>query len=345
MHKLSKLHFYDNHKMIFDLKDYSDELNGFIAIHRGNNKHPSFGATRVWNYRTEGEALEDALRLSRTMSYKSIMAGLKYGGAKGVVKTSKSKRDKSLLYKYAEVVNSLEGRFITGADVGVSRDDVKTMRRKSPYFVGTKTDPVRYTALGIYYSMLVAMGELDGRESLEGKSVAIQGVGKVGRKLLELIYPYVSKVYVADIDKKRLNFIKDKFTKVNIMGVDDIYKQDVDIYSPNALSNCVRKEILKELKAKAIVGGANGQLDEANTGDKLFKMGVLYAPDYVVNAGGLIAVVDEYENGTHRVKRVSRRVEKIADQLKKVIKKSKKSSLPTNRVSDQMAEEIFNKIS
>ena len=335
---------FDSHKFVGFIHDSNTGLNGYIAIHRGDSNRPSFGATRMWNYESQKDALKDALKLSRTMSYKAAMAGIKCGGAKAViVGNGKSKKDRvALLKSYAERINYLGGNFITGADVGISRDDVIVMRRASPYFVGTKTEPVKYTALGLLYSIHTCLKEINGSPELTDRSFAIQGIGKVGEEMLRLIYPHSKKIYISDIDDKKLSAAKRNYPKVKITGIDEIYSKSVDIFCPCALSNCLNHKNISNLKCKVVVGGANNQLENNSIGDLLYKIGILYAPDYIVNAGGLISVYDEYENGNYRTKRVKKKVKGIADTLEKVIKESKNKKISTNESADKIAEQEFN---
>jgi len=340
----TKLSDFDNHKLVVFIHDKETDLNGYIAIHRGSANCPSFGATRLWKYESQEDALRDALKLSKTMSYKAAMAGIKCGGAKAVIiSNGRSKKDRaSLLKSYAERINYLGGNFITGADVGVSRDDVIVMKRASPYFVGTKTEPVKYTALGLLYSISTCLKEINGSSELTGRSYAIQGVGKVGTELVKLIYPFSKKIYVSDINDKRLVAVKRGYPKVKITNVDDIFSKKVDVFAPCALSNCLNHKNISELKCKIIVGGANNQLEDNSIGDLLYKIGILYAPDYIVNAGGLISVYDEYENGNYRTKRVKKKVKNIARTLEKVIMESKNRKVSVNKVADKIAEQKFN---
>lgn len=344
LNEIEKSPEFDDHKFVSFLYDRESGLRGFIAIHRGNTKHPAFGATRFWNYESEFEALRDVLKLSKAMSYKAALSGLKYGGAKGVIMRSPIiEKNKKLAFKiYAERVNYLSGHFITGADVGISKQDVKEMHRVSPYMVGVKADPVKFTTLGIYYSIRVCLEQRFGSEKIEGRTFAIQGLGKIGSDILEMLYERGGKIYAADINQAIVRKIKIRFPDINIVKPSQIHKQEVDVFSPCALGNCINHSNIKELRCKIIAGGANNQLEDVRVGKKLHKSGILYAPDYVVNAGGLISVVDEFEYKDYRVKRVKERVAKIGKSLRKIIRKSERENRATNLVADEMAEEVFN---
>lgn len=340
-----KLKEFDNHKMVIYIYNECSKLRGFIAIHRGGAILPTFGATRIWKYSNETEVLKDALRLSRLMSYKSALAGLKYGGAKAVLlDSSASKKEKDLLIKtYAQRINFLDGRFITGADVGVDDNELKIMARESKYIVGQKNDAVKYTVLGVLYSIQVCLKEIFGSENLDSRTIAIQGLGKTGAGLLKLVYGKTKKIYIAEVDKKKVNSIKNKYPKVEIVDPSVIHKLDVDIFSPCALSHIINYKSISSIRSKIIAGSANNQLCDLELGKLLYKLNILYAPDYVINAGGLISVVDEYENKDSNEKRIENKVIKIKSTLKSIIETSKKTHKSTNLVADEMAEKIFNK--
>ena len=342
--EIEKLEEFDNHKLIRPIKKSGSNLLGFIVIHRENPKMPSFGATRVCKYDSELDALKDALRLSKLMSYKAALAGLPCGGAKGVImKPGFFQSKKKLLYSYAEEVNNLKGKFITGTDAGLQQKDLLVLREKSPYIVGLHTSATKFTGLGILYSIEVTLEELFGSKSLSERTFAIQGLGKVGGELLHLIYNDAKKIFVSDIDKKLLLKIKREFPKVEIVSKDEIYEQKVDIFSPCALSHSLNSESIEKLACKAIVGGANNQLKSEKIGEKLFQKGILYAPDYVVNAGGLITVVDEFEHKVHSEGRVTERVLGIKKTLKNIFEESSKQKRATNLIANEMAEKIFDK--
>lgn len=337
---------FDNHKLIIFVREAKINLKGFIAIHRGGSSRPAFGATRIWNYSNELAALKDALQLSKIMSYKSALANLNYGGAKAVLihsdKISKTRKN-LLLKEYVHRVNYLNGHFITGADVGVNEDDVKMMSSESPYIVGVKSDPVKYTALGVYYSIQSCLKEIFGSESLSARTFAIQGLGKTGMSLLKLIYADSKKIFVTDIDFIKIKRAKRHFPKIKVVNFSQIDKQAADVFMPCALSNVLNLENISNLRFKIIAGSANVQLQNTQIGELLYKKEILYAPDYVVNAGGLIAVVDEFEHHNFNEERVMRRVKNIKNTLEIIILKSKKKHKATNLVADEMAEKIFNK--
>ncbi|PIR96156.1 MAG: hypothetical protein COT92_02470 [Candidatus Doudnabacteria bacterium CG10_big_fil_rev_8_21_14_0_10_42_18] len=334
---------FDDHRMVSFISDSKRKLKGFISIHRGNTVIPSFGATRFVSYNNSNEALRDALRLSKLMSYKSALAGLKYGGAKGVIILPQKAYSKTAILKaYCHSLNYLHGHFITGADVGLSGKDVRYMRKQSEFIVGVKVDPVKYTALGMLGALEVSLNEVFGSKSIKGRTFTIQGVGKIGGAMVELLYKEAKKIIVADVDKKRLTIIKKAFPKIILTTPQKIYTEKSDVFMPCALGHSLTSRTTAKLRSSIILGGANNQLANNTVGELLYKLGILYAPDYVVNAGGLISVVDEYETKNFDDARIKKRLRNIQVVLHSILKESQRSHRASNLVADQMAEKIFN---
>lgn len=339
--RIESLPEFDDHRFVSFLYDHKSGLRGFISIHRaGSLERPAFGATRCWKYRSEEEAARDSLRLSRLMSYKAALAGIPYGGAKGVIMAPQEKRDQ-VLKSYAERVNFLGGRFITGTDAGIDDRDLNVMRGVSPYLVGFRTDPSKYTALGMVKAIQASLEEKFGNADIKGKSFAVQGLGKVGTNFLKLIYPKAGMIYAADIDRERVEYVQKRFPRVRIVPAASIHKQTVDVFSPCALSHALNRETIPELESAIVAGAANNQLEDKAAGELLHKRGILYAPDYAVNAGGLISVVDEYEHKKFDPARLERQVNKIGDTLAKIFAQSRKEKRPTNVIADEVAEKKF----
>jgi leucine dehydrogenase len=335
---------FDNHRVISYFHDSEVGLEGFIALHRGSDKTPAFGATRFVQYANKNEALRDVVRLSKLMSYKSAMAGLKYGGAKAVIISPKKLVNKNKLLKaYAHKINYFHGLFITGADVGISAQEVKEMKKNSPYVVGVKTDPVKFTALGINFALDVCLKNVFGTTELENRTFAIQGVGKIGSALLKSIYGKAKNIYITDTDKLTLKKIAKTFPKVKITKVDEIFHQKVDVLSPCAMAHALNSKRIPRIKAQIILGGANNQLTHPGIGELLHKLGILYAPDYVVNGGGLICVVSEYENPKISDQEIYKKVEVIKSTMHTIIKQSQLKNKATNLIADEIAQKIFNK--
>lgn len=330
---------FKDHKSIIFINSQKHNIKGYIAIHRASSTIPSFGATRYTDYESDKEAVEDVLRLSKLMSYKSAMAELPYGGAKAVLLSIDN--TKAAFKEYGNIVASLRGLFVTGADVGITIDNVKQMRRTSQYIVGTNSNPVRFTVEGVK----LAFNQCLKTKGLAKKDlcISIQGLGATGSGILEKVSPFAKEIFVSDIDESKLK-IATKYKNVTVVSADEIYSKEVDVFMPCALAHAVNHKNVNNLKTKIIVGSANNQLEDQEVGDILHKKGILYAPDYIVNAGGLIAVADEYEHGNHRIKRVQYKLKVITKNVKKVFQKSKLYSRATNRVADAIAESRFNGI-
>jgi len=344
-YNFEKLKEFDNHRIVAIIRDESADLLAYIAIHRGGLNKPAFGATRLWPYDSGFDALKDALTLSRVMTYKAAMAGLPYGGAKAVIVSPKNGTSRNALLKaYAERVNYLSNHFVTGADVGISPQDVKLMSTTCSNMVGIKCDPVKHTVHGVYSSILACVKEMYGSEKLSERTFAIQGLGKTGFGILELLYSQAKKIYVTDINIQQIKHVLTQFPNIEVVKLGDIYKQKVDVFSPCALSNTLNHKSISKLQCKIIVGSANSQLEDEEIGTLLHKLGILYAPDYIVNAGGLMAVVDEYENGDSKEDQVITKVKRIKNTLKIVIANSKKKNKATNLIANEMAEKIFKNI-
>lgn len=349
IHKLEKSALatfpeFDKHAAVFRISNPSLGLIAYIAIHRSTAEYPAFGATRFWKYSSEKDALRDALKLSRLMSYKAALAGLPYRGAKGVIiKTAKSIKNKDRILKaYAEYVDQLKGLFITGADVGISPADVSMMRACTPYMVGILSDPVFWTARGVFHAIRVSLRKRFGTEVIKGRTFAVQGVGKIGHAIIAFLHAHGGTVYISDINPAATKKAVAEFPNSIIISPKHIQFEAVDIYVPCALSNVLNEKTIPKLRCKIVVGGANNQLSSRAAGKLLHTRGILYAPDYVANAGGLISVVDEYEHANHNPTRVERKVSHIARELLKIYKTSIERNIPTDRVADDLAEKIFN---
>lgn len=338
---------FDNHAFVSFLNDPKTGLRGFIVIHRQNGDTPSFGATRMWHYDSDEEAMDDAFRLSRMMSYKSALAGLPYGGAKGVIILNHhaldTRKRNRLLEAYAENVERLNGQFITGTDVGLTQKDLDVMNKESEYIVGFNGDATESTALGVFCAMQTCLERVFGTEEIKDRSFAIQGLGKIGSSIIEYVYDDAKKIFVSDTDKEMVRFVKKKYPKVKVVDPSEIHKQNVDIFSPCALSHAINSETIADLSCKIIAGGANNQLENEKSGELLHKLGILYAPDYVINAGGLISVTDEFEHSKYSRKRVEEKVMKIKDTLNRIFKSSEKHNKAPNIVADEIAKRIVYK--
>lgn len=328
--------------LVMPVKD-GEQLLGFIAIHRGNKEHPAFGATRIEEYPNTESALTDALDLSSLMSHKAALAGIPYGGAKGVLFNGPHLKEKKTrdhaLSVYAKHVDKLGGKFVTGSDAGVSHEDVMVMRSHSPHIVGVEEDPTQRTAEGLLGSIFVTLAHVFGEPTLEGRTFAIQGVGKVGTAVLDLITPEAKEVFIADINSDRTDEAKLKHPSVKVVSPEEILTLPVDILIPCALGGVLNEKTVETIRAKAIVGSANNQLSSKEVGDTLHEKGIMYAPDYVVNAGGLISVVHEYEKAHQMANEgdLTHDIAAIQTRLDHIFKESKKNGIPMHRIADTLA--------
>lgn len=327
--------------LIQPVKD-GETLYGFIAIHRGNKEHPAFGATRIRQYTGVKEALSDVLNLSFLMSHKAALAGIRYGGGKGVLLDGPHMATINgrahALRIYAEHVNQLGGKFITGSDLGVTQEDVDYLSTHSPYIVGIKEDPTTHTANGLLHSIEVVAEEVLNKSDLSDISIAIQGVGKVGGALLDILHDKVGYIVIADTDQERALLLVSRYPNVRVVSPDEILFQKVDILIPCALGGVFTKQNAHMVEARAIVGSANNQLDSDEVGDMLHKRGIFYAPDYLVNAGGLISVVHEFEQ-TADSHLLTEKVQNIKRELRDIIRKSKEESVAMHRIANRTAQE------
>ncbi|HEY4522504.1 MAG TPA: Glu/Leu/Phe/Val dehydrogenase dimerization domain-containing protein [Candidatus Paceibacterota bacterium] len=335
---------YDKHHLVTFLHDEETGMEAFVSIHRKNSNVPSFGATRFWHYESDSDALRDALRLSRLMSYKAALAGLPCGGAKGVIidRSGAVEDHSSILSAYADKISMLRDSFITGTDVGVRQEELALMRERAPNIVGFNDNSTLFTSLGVYHAIKCTLREVFSDDSVAGKTFAIQGLGKIGSAVLEHLAPDAAKIYVADIDINAVTAAVKRFPSIIPVSVDAIHKQNVDVFCPCALGGAINTDNVAELSCAIVAGGANNQLENEEMGDILHKINILYAPDYVVNAGGLIAVFDEYESPTYDEERVRSKVVMIEERIQDIIAESRLQKRPTNRVANDLAESIFN---
>ena len=332
---------YDHEQVVY-CQDKATGLKSIIAIHN-TTLGPAVGGTRMWAYANENDALTDALRLSRGMTYKNALAGLNIGGGKAVI-IGDARKDKTeaLMRRFGKFVGSLGGKYITAEDVGISTSDMEFVRQETQHVVGLPEylngsgDPSPVTAFGVYMAMKASMHELTGSDSLSGKKVLVQGVGHVGEHLVAHLVKENAEVMISDIYEDR---VKDVVAKYGVKAIDTnaVYDQAMDIYSPCALGATVNEETLAKLKCSIICGAANNQLkDEAIHGVEVLKKGILYAPDYVVNAGGIINCYWELK-GYNRQAALSQ-AEDIYKTTLSIFAKSKTENIPTYLAANQLAE-------
>ncbi len=339
---ISQMGIYDHEQILF-CNDNATGLKAIIAIHN-TVLGPSLGGTRFWNYNNEMEALTDVLRLSRGMTYKSSAAGINLGGGKAVIMGDPKKlKNEALLRRFGKFVNSLGGKYITAEDVAMSSRDMEMIKMETDYVsglpvtMGGSGDPSPVTAYGVYVSMKASAKEAFGSDNLSGKKVLVQGAGNVGLHLIEHITKEGAKVYVYDITEERVKLAVDKY-KAEYVSADKMFDLDIDIYAPCALGATVNDDTLSRLKCSVICGAANNQLaDEKKHGELVKSKGILYAPDFVVNAGGVINVYYELE-GYNRERALSH-AEKIYDTTWNIIQTAKTQNIPTYAAANYIAEQ------
>ncbi|HLF53066.1 Glu/Leu/Phe/Val dehydrogenase [Flavobacterium sp.] len=290
---------FDNHEQIVFCNDKDTGLKAIIGIHN-TTLGPALGGTRMWKYANEWEALNDVLRLSRGMTYKSAITGLDLGGGKAVI-IGDSKIDKTpaMITKFGEYVNSLSGRYITAEDVGTTTADMDLIREVTPYVTGISEskggsgNPSPVTAYGVYMGMKAAAKYKFGTDNLSGKKVLVQGIGHVGETLVDYLVKEGAIVQIADINQARLEEVGNKYGATIFTGA-DLYTADVDIYAPCALGATINDDTVNKIRAKVIAGAANNQLaNDIIHGQILRDRGIAYAPDFLINAGGIINVYAE----------------------------------------------------
>jgi len=317
-------------------------LKAIIAIHN-TVLGPALGGTRMWPYKTEAEALNDVLRLSRGMTYKNAVAGLNIGGGKAVI-IGDPQKDKSeaLFRSFGQFVESLGGRYITAEDVGIDVNDMEFVFRETQYVTGVHQvhggsgDPSPFTAYGTLQGLLATLNRKFGNEEVGNYSYAVQGLGHVGMEFVKLLKERGAKIFVTDINKALLDKAVSEYG-AEAVAPDEIYDVDADVYSPCALGATVNEETLPRLKAKIICGSANNQLATNEIGDEVGKRGILYAPDYAVNAGGVMNVSLEID-GYNR-ERAMRMMRTIYHNLTRIYEIAERDGIPTYKAADRMAEE------
>lgn len=334
---------FDNHEGVHVFSDAKSGLRAIIAVHN-TARGPAAGGTRLWSYANPKDAVTDALRLSKAMSYKNAMAGLSLGGGKAVILRPDTDFDRKALFEaYGRAVEAVGGRYITAEDVGVSPDDMRIIKTQTDFVAGlddgpaASGDPSPVTADGVFRSIKVAVRHALGRESLKGLKVAVQGLGHVGYGVCEHLHGAGVHLIVTDINTAVLKRAKTELNAV-VVEPDIIHAVEADVFAPCALGGAISKATLPDIKASIIVGAANNQLASPEMGEACRARGILYAPDYVVNAGGIINVAAEV-SGTYDPKWVREKLEELEKTLENVFMLASKQGLPTNIIADRLARE------
>jgi leucine dehydrogenase len=331
------------HENIFLCQDEKADLMAVIAIH-STALGCAMGGTRVWNYESELDAIEDALRLSRGMTYKYAAAGLNYGGAKAVVMTDPKRKDREVLFRtLGKFINRLGGKFRTGQDMNTTLEDMEYLHMETPYvntlpvYLGGVGPISPLTAFGVIQGMKACAKEVFSSDDLKGKTIALQGVGSVGSVMVEQLCEMGASLIITDINKSAIDDLVNKFG-VKSVTTEDIYGVGCDIFSPCARGAILNDKTIPQLKCKVVCGAANNQLEKERHGDFLAEKGILYGPDYVVNAGGAIYDADRLI-GDFNAERGKAKVAKIYENTEKVIEIAKKRGVPTYKAADILAEE------
>jgi leucine dehydrogenase len=331
---------YDYEQLIF-CQDKSSGLKAIIAIH-DTTLGPALGGTRIYDYKTDEEAIIDALRLARGMTYKNAAAGLNLGGGKAVIIGDPKKiKSEALFRAFGRFVEGLNGRYITGEDMNMTQKDAAYINCETDYIVGLETgsgNPSPMTAYGVFKGMQAAVNEVYGSDDLEGKTVAIQGLGAVGRILAELLYEAGAKLIVTSRDQAKVAKAVAELGATAV-GPDEIYGVECDVFSPCAIGAIINDKTIEQLKCKIIAGPANNQLAEPRHGDILHEKGILYVPDYVINSGGVINIIDDISGREYSKENAMKNTAKIYDACKKVFEIAKRHGIPTYRAADKMVEE------
>lgn len=340
---ISRMEKHDHEEVLFCF-DRATGLRAIVAIH-DTTLGPALGGTRMWPYATEAEALNDVLRLSRGMTYKSSLAGLDLGGGKAVIiGDARTQKTEAMFRRFGRFVESLNGRYITAEDVGMSTNEMVNIRKETSYVAGLPEemggsgDPSPVTAYGVYMGMKAAAKSAYGNDGLAGRKVAVQGAGNVGHGLVGHLVKEGANVFLTDIHAEKLAAIKVEFPSITVVEPEAIYDLDVDIYSPCALGATVNDDTLARLKCSVIAGAANNQLaNEQLHGKAVMDKGILYAPDFLINAGGIINCA--WERKGYNRQAAMRQTEAIYDTTLRILKTSAEHNIPTYLAANQAAEQ------
>lgn len=337
------------HEQVVFCNDEATGLKAIIAIHN-TALGPALGGTRMWNYATEQEALTDVLRLSRGMTFKAAISGLNLGGGKAVVIGDVSKlKTEAFMRRFGKFVNSLNGKYITAEDVNMKTQDMEYIGMETrhvtglPESMGGSGDPSPVTAYGVYLGMKSTAKKVYGNDSLSGKKIAVQGVGQVGMHLVDHLVKEGAKVSITDISEEKVKMLVDKYG-VSAVGMDDIYDMDMDIYAPCALGASINDNTIPRLKCAIIAGAANNQLkDEHKHGYMLIDRSITYAPDFLINAGGLINVYNEYL-GNYNRKRSLEQAEKIYTTNLNILQLADREKISSQEAAIKLAEKRIDEV-
>lgn len=329
---------YDYEQLVF-CQDRNTGLKAIIGIH-DTTLGPALGGTRIWDYKTEEEAIIDVLRLSRGMTYKNSAAGLNLGGGKAVIIGDPQKiKSEELFRAFGRFIEGLGGRYITAEDMNTSTKDMAYINDETDFVAGLEGksgNPSPVTAFGVFRGILGAVNEVYGSDDLNGKVVSVQGLGAVGHDVCRLLHEAGAKLYVTDIRKESIERAVSEFGAIAV-APDEIYSVECDIFAPCAMGAIINDFTIEQLKCKIVAGSANNQLADKKHGDMLMEKDILYVPDYVINSGGVINVYEEIKG--YNKERAMNRASNIYNSVKKIIEISKRENIPTYKAADRMAEE------
>ena len=333
---------FDGHEQVVFCHDKDTGLKAIIGIHN-TVLGPALGGTRMWNYTNEWEALNDVLRLSRGMTFKNSISGLNLGGGKAVIiGDAKTQKTPELMRRFGQFVDSLSGKYITAEDVGMETKDMDTVNEVTKHVAGISVErggsgnPSPVTAYGVFMGMKAAAKYKFGSDNLEGKSVLVQGIGHVGESLVKHLTESGALVTITDINEERVNQVGAKYGAKIFTGA-DLYSADVDIYAPCALGATINDETINKIKASVIAGAANNQLaNEAVHGKILKEKGILYAPDFLINAGGVINVYSEIVKWTNA--QVMEKTENIYNTALEIFKYADDNNITSHQAAFSMAQ-------
>lgn len=336
------------YERVAKVHDPETGLRAIIAVHN-TTLGPALGGMRMWNYSTEEEAITDVLRLSRGMTYKSAVARTGLGGGKSVViGDARTQKSPALFRAMGKFIDNFGGKYITAEDVGTSVPDLKVVRETTKWVTGLSREdggsgnPSPYTARGCFVGLRAVLEQLYQTQSPAGRTIAIQGVGAVGSAFAEMLVDAGAKVIVGDLYQERAEALAKKIG-ARVSSMNQILFEECDVLSPSALGGIINDQTIPRFRCKAIAGCANNQLLEPKHGDLLHKQGILYAPDYVINAGGIINVGCELLPGGYNEAQALKRIDTIYDALKQVFAISQKENIPTYQAADRVAEQILSK--
>lgn len=337
----------DQHEQVIFCSDRISGLRSIIAIH-DTTLGPAIGGVRMYPYESEEEALKDVLRLSRAMTYKAAAAEINLGGGQGVIVGDPEKdKNELILRAFGKCVDGLNGRYITAEDVGTTVEDMEIVRYETQWVTGLSKalggggDPGPVSAIGVKHGLLACVEEVLDKKSLRGVAVVIQGLGNVGMYLAQILHKEGCKLFVSDVLASKAEKAGDDF-KAEIIPPDDVYEVKADVFSPCALGGIINDDTVEKLKVKIVAGAANNQLAEERHGQALQKRHIFYAPDFVIGAGGLINVVNEFEKRKPEI--ALKKAAGIYDLMKRVIKRSKSEDLPTSVAANRLAEERIKQV-